>query len=119
MGCAGQTSPIHGGSTSQRTGLKGSVANFLVPDTTAQGHGLSGVHDLTGLFWQQKREQHNIRLVVIMKCLIGVHWWNSDVMDSIPLPRRRVLGLYRTLGLFCVGSLQVLWFLLTVQIHAF
>lgn len=31
--CAGQTSPIHGLAL-QRTGFKGSAANFLVPDTT-------------------------------------------------------------------------------------
>lgn len=36
MGCAGPTNLIHGGSTSQLAGLKGSAANVVVPDTT--GH---------------------------------------------------------------------------------
>ncbi|MCI4375370.1 hypothetical protein PGIGA_G00108680 [Pangasianodon gigas] len=44
VGCAGQTSLIHGGPTSQLTGLKGSAANVLVPDTTAQP---CGVHAST------------------------------------------------------------------------
>ena len=35
---AGQ-SPIHGGPTSQFTGLKGPAANILVPDTTAHLQG--------------------------------------------------------------------------------
>lgn len=49
VGCAGHTNnqfmelPI-----SQRTGLKGSAANILVPDTTAQLQGSSGVHDSMG-----------------------------------------------------------------------
>ena len=49
VGCAGQTSLIHGGPTSQLTGLKESAANILVPDTTAHHQGSSGVHDLTGV----------------------------------------------------------------------
>lgn len=32
--CAGQGSLIHGGPTSRLTGLKGSTANILPPDTT-------------------------------------------------------------------------------------
>ncbi|KAK3513688.1 hypothetical protein QTP70_028775 [Hemibagrus guttatus] len=46
--CAGQTSPIHGGPTSQLKGLKGSSANILVPDTTAHLQGSSGVHASMG-----------------------------------------------------------------------
>lgn len=46
MGCAEPTRPIRGGPTSQRTGLKDSVAHVLVPDTTAHFEGLSGVHAL-------------------------------------------------------------------------
>ncbi|KAK3526241.1 hypothetical protein QTP70_020394 [Hemibagrus guttatus] len=46
-GCAGQTSPIHGGPTSQLRGLKGSAANIFVPDTTAHLQGSSGVHAST------------------------------------------------------------------------
>ncbi|KAK3568343.1 hypothetical protein QTP86_004953 [Hemibagrus guttatus] len=42
------TSPIHGGPTLQLTGLKGSAADILVPDTTAHLQGSSGVHALTG-----------------------------------------------------------------------
>lgn len=34
--CAGQTSTIHGGSTLQLAGLKGSAAEILMPDTTAK-----------------------------------------------------------------------------------
>ncbi|KAK3515662.1 hypothetical protein QTP70_026420 [Hemibagrus guttatus] len=48
VGCAGQTSPIHGGLTSQLTGPKGSAANILVPDPTAHLQGSSGVHGSTG-----------------------------------------------------------------------
>ena len=44
VGCAGQTSQIYGGPTSQLTGLKGSAANILVPDTTAHLQGSGGVH---------------------------------------------------------------------------
>ncbi len=36
--CAGKTTQIHGGPTSQLTGLKGSAANILVPDTTGHRH---------------------------------------------------------------------------------
>lgn len=43
VGCIGQTSRIHGGSTLQLTGLKGSVAILLVPDATASLQGSSGV----------------------------------------------------------------------------
>ncbi|KAK3564655.1 hypothetical protein QTP86_024529, partial [Hemibagrus guttatus] len=40
VGCAGQTSLIHGGPTSQLRGLvKGSADNILVPDTTAHLQG--------------------------------------------------------------------------------
>ncbi|KAK3569192.1 hypothetical protein QTP86_026470, partial [Hemibagrus guttatus] len=48
VGCAGQTSLIHGGPTSQLTGLKGSAANILVADPTAHLQGSSGVHASTG-----------------------------------------------------------------------
>ncbi|KAK3539460.1 hypothetical protein QTP70_008489 [Hemibagrus guttatus] len=48
VGCARQTSPIHGGPTSQLTGLKGSAASILVPDTTAHNQGSSGIHASTG-----------------------------------------------------------------------
>ncbi len=44
VGCAEQTSPIHGGPTSQFTGPKGSAAKILEPDTTAHLQGSSGVH---------------------------------------------------------------------------
>ncbi|KAK3552505.1 hypothetical protein QTP86_012635 [Hemibagrus guttatus] len=47
VGCAGQTSPIHKGPTSQLTGLKGSAANILVPDPTAHLQGSSGVQAST------------------------------------------------------------------------
>ena len=46
--CAWQTSQIHGGPTFQLTGLIGSAANFLVPDTTAHLQGASGVRELDG-----------------------------------------------------------------------
>ena len=65
MGCAGQTSPIHGGSTSQLTGLKGSATDGLVPDTTADLQRSSGVHASTG-----QEDLLNIRQVVIMLWLI-------------------------------------------------
>ena len=66
---------IHGGPTSQLTGLKGSGANILVPDTTAHLQGSSGVHALMvqGCFGSKGGDQHSIRLVVIMVCLIGVY----------------------------------------------
>ena len=51
--------------------FKGCAANMLVPDTTAH---LQGVH-ASGLFWQQKGDQHSIRQVVIMLCLIGVFYY--------------------------------------------
>uniref|UniRef100_A0A6Q2Z8I9 Arrestin, beta 2a n=1 Tax=Esox lucius TaxID=8010 RepID=A0A6Q2Z8I9_ESOLU len=44
VGCAGQTGLIHGGPTLQLTGLKGSAANVLVPDTIAHLRRSSGVH---------------------------------------------------------------------------
>ena len=69
MGCAGQTSPIHGGSTSQLTGLKGSATDGLVPDTTADLQRSNGVHALTG-----QEDLLNIREVVIMLWLIGGCW---------------------------------------------
>ncbi|KAK3569465.1 hypothetical protein QTP86_031433 [Hemibagrus guttatus] len=47
LGCAGQMTLIHGGPTSQLTGLEGSAANILVPDTTAHLQGTSGVYALT------------------------------------------------------------------------
>ena len=40
----GMCCPIHGGPTSQLTGLKGSAAKILLPDTTAHLCGSSGVH---------------------------------------------------------------------------
>ncbi|MBN3308071.1 DISC1 protein, partial [Amia calva] len=58
MGCAGQTSPIHGGPTSQFTGLKGSAANVLVPDTTAHLQRSSGVHASTDSFLSQCSGSH-------------------------------------------------------------
>ena len=73
VGCAGQTSPIHGAPTSQLTGLKGSATNTLVPDTTAHLQGSSGV--MPWWVWAvlaTKVDQHNIRQVVIMLCLICV-----------------------------------------------
>ncbi|KAK3542654.1 hypothetical protein QTP86_031477 [Hemibagrus guttatus] len=48
VGCAGQTSPIHGGPTSQLTGHERSAAKILVPDNTAHLQGSSGVHASTG-----------------------------------------------------------------------
>ncbi|KAK3536019.1 hypothetical protein QTP70_025289, partial [Hemibagrus guttatus] len=48
VGCAGQTSPIHGGPTSQLTRLEGSAANILVSDPTAHVQGSSGVHASMG-----------------------------------------------------------------------
>ncbi|KAK3514617.1 hypothetical protein QTP70_021529, partial [Hemibagrus guttatus] len=44
----GQSSQIHRGPTSQLTGLKGSAANILVPDTTAHLQGSSGAHASMG-----------------------------------------------------------------------
>lgn len=48
MGCAGQASPIHGGSTAQLTGAKGSAAYNVVSDTTAHLQRSSGVHNPMG-----------------------------------------------------------------------
>lgn len=48
VGCAEQTKPIHGGSTSNQTGLKGSAANILVPDTPTHLQGYTGVHASMG-----------------------------------------------------------------------
>ena len=39
VGCPGQTSQLHGGPISQLKGLRGSVANILLPDTTAHNQG--------------------------------------------------------------------------------
>ena len=67
-------SPIHGGPTLQLTGLKGSAANILVPDTTAHLQGSSGVHASTGQgCFGSKRGTNNIRQVIVMLCLIGVY----------------------------------------------
>lgn len=60
VGSTGQTSVIHGGPSSQLTRLQGSVANISVPDITAHLQGSSGIH-ASGVFWQQKRDQHKIR----------------------------------------------------------
>ncbi|KAF7656197.1 hypothetical protein LDENG_00045110, partial [Lucifuga dentata] len=48
VGCAGKTSPIHGGPTSQLTGLKGFAANALGPDTTGHIQRACGVHASKG-----------------------------------------------------------------------
>lgn len=48
MGCAGQTSRIHGDRTLQLTGLEGSAANVLVADTTGYHQRSCGVHALMG-----------------------------------------------------------------------
>ena len=88
--CAGQTSLIHGGPTSQLTGLKGSAANILVPDTTAHLQGSSGVHASTGqLCFGSMGDHHNIRQVVIMLCLIGVWFLFTEILLSfsiVPAP---------------------------------
>ncbi|KAF7666841.1 hypothetical protein LDENG_00089500, partial [Lucifuga dentata] len=47
-GCAGKISQIHGGPTSQLTGLKGFAANVLVPYTTGHLQRTCGVHASTG-----------------------------------------------------------------------
>lgn len=62
QGCAGQTSPIHGGPTSQLTGLKISAANILVPNTTAHLSGSNGVPylDGSGLFFGSKSRMSTI-----------------------------------------------------------
>ena len=65
VGCAGQTSPIHGGPSSKLTGLD---ANIMVPDTTAHIQG-SRVHALMG----QGCFGSNIKQVVIMLCIICVY----------------------------------------------
>ena len=44
LGPIGQTSPIHGGPTSKLTGLTGSAADVLVPDTTAHLQRSNRVH---------------------------------------------------------------------------
>jgi len=43
VGCVGPTL-IHGSSTSQSTGVEGSAANVLVPNTTGHFQGSSRVH---------------------------------------------------------------------------
>lgn len=48
VGCAGQTSLILGGHTSQLITLKGSFTNTLVPDTTAHHQRSGGVHVSSG-----------------------------------------------------------------------
>lgn len=54
VGCAGQTSLIHRDSSSELTGLKGSPANIMVPNTRAHLQESSGVHASgSGLFWEQ------------------------------------------------------------------
>lgn len=53
-GCAGQTSLIHGGPTSQFTG----------PQHTFSKVEWRPYLNGSGMFWQQKEEQHNIRQVV-------------------------------------------------------
>ncbi|KAK3543232.1 hypothetical protein QTP70_014109 [Hemibagrus guttatus] len=63
VGCAGQTSLIHGGPTSQLTGLKGSAANILVPDTTAHLQGSSGVHASMGQGCSGSKRRTNTILV--------------------------------------------------------
>lgn len=72
VGSAGQTNLIHGSSTSQLTGLKGSVANILVLDTTARLQGSSGVHGLIGHHgcFGKKGGPGNIREANIMLCLM-------------------------------------------------
>ena len=84
VGRAGQTNAIHEGPTSQLTALKGSAANILMPDTTAHLRGSSGIHASIGhgLFWQQKGNQHNIRQVVMMLCLMmRWEWLLTDQMS--------------------------------------
>ena len=68
VGCAGQTSPIHGGPTSQLTGLKGSAANILVPDTTAHLQGSSGVYAWTGQGCFGSKSVTNTKLGRWSKC---------------------------------------------------
>lgn len=46
FGCAGQTSQINRGSTTNLTGLKGSVAYILVPDVTGHNGGFRGEHNI-------------------------------------------------------------------------
>lgn len=48
LGPIRQTSPIHGGPTSQLTGLTGSAADVLVPDTTSHLQRSRGVHASMG-----------------------------------------------------------------------
>lgn len=51
VGCAGQTSPIQGGPTSELKGLEGSFPNIMMPDTTAYLQMFSGVHVSVGQGW--------------------------------------------------------------------
>ncbi|XP_060795918.1 pleckstrin homology domain-containing family S member 1-like isoform X2 [Neoarius graeffei] len=72
LDCAGQTSPIHGGPTTQLTGLNGSVTNVLVPDTTEHLQRSCGVNR-SELFWQHKGDLHNIKQLVLMLWLIDIY----------------------------------------------
>ena len=78
VGCVGQ---IHG-STSQITGLTLSAADILVPDTSSLVSRVGLVESMpwrVRTVWAAKGEQHNIRSVVIMFCLITkiTQAWNN------------------------------------------
>lgn len=73
LGRAGQTSPIHECPTLQLTGLKRSVANVLVPETTGHLQRSCGVYALMSeLFWQYNGNLHTIRHVLLMLLLICI-----------------------------------------------
>lgn len=73
MGCAGQTSPVHGGPTLQLRGLKGCASNNLVTDAASHFQRSGGVHASTGqgYFNSKRGDLHKIRQVVIMLRLVG------------------------------------------------
>lgn len=67
---------------SQLTGLKGSIANIMVPDTTSHLQILWSqcLHRLE-LFWWHEGHKHNFRQMVLTLWLKGVHisaLWGSD-----------------------------------------
>lgn len=60
-------------------GLKGSVANILEPNNTADLQGLvESIPPWIRALWQETGDQPNISLVIIMLCLIRLH---SEISD--------------------------------------
>lgn len=71
--CTGQTNPIHGVPTLLLRGIKGSVANVLVPDST--GHlqrTLESSHHRSGPCWQHEGDLHSIKQELLISWLICV-----------------------------------------------